>query len=401
MDERIETLASAAERELREDILPFWAGLVDNEKGGFYGEVSNDLKINKEASKGLVLNARILWAFSAAFGAWRDPLYKQLADRAYDYLIAHFWDTEYKGLFWSVDSEGKPESVRKQIYGQAFGVYALSMYYLATDREDALQYAIELFGTIENNAFEAEYGGYVEALDRDWSALADMRLSAIDLNVPYSQNTHLHLLEAYAALAQAWPQTIVSQRLKVVWEILAMRIRDHRSNRLILFQDRDWSPLSTAVSHGHDIEASWLLCETADVLGDKGISERTHTIALAMARDVLEHGFDRSLGGVSDAIDHDSPLLGKEWWTQAEAVVGFLNAFELSGDDEFLAAAIHSWDFIEKYLIDHQYGEWYYLMTPEGKPYLEKPKVSMWKCPYHNTRAMLQIIERAKRLNES
>lgn len=401
--ERLTALGAAAERELREDILPFWAErTVDREKGGFYGLITNDLQIDTTAPKGSVLNTRILWTFSAAFRSWPEPLYRELADRAYAYLLEHFWDKEHSGLVWMVDSQGAFLVDRKQTYGQAFGVYAFAEYFRATGSKESLEHAIRLFESIEAHAFEPpqgdERGGYVEALARDWSPLEDMRLSPIDLNVPYSQNTHLHLLEAYAALFRAWPEPALRERLQALWEILAFRIRDEKTNRLILFQDRDWKPLSDAISHGHDIEASWLLGEAADALGDEAISERTKAIGLAMADDVLAEGYDRAHGGVCDAIDHHSPVLGKEWWPQAEAVVGFLNAFELSGRDDFLEAALTSWRFIEEFVIDRRYGEWYYRVSPEGRPELDLAKVSPWKCPYHNSRAALEIIERTNRL---
>ena len=324
-----------------------------------------------------------------------------MADRAYAYLLEHFWDDQHSGLVWMVDSRGDFLDERKQTYGQAFGVYAFSEYFRATGRKEALEYAIRLLESIEAHAFEPAHGGYVEALARDWSPLEDMRLSDIDLNVPYSQNTHLHLLEAYAALLRVWPEPTLRGRLQALWEILAFRIRDEKTNKLVLFQDRDWKPLSDAVSHGHDIEASWLLCEAADVLGDETISERTKAIGLAMAGGVLAEGFDHVHGGVSDAIDHHSPVLGKEWWPQAEAVVGFLNAFELSGREDYLDAALKSWHFIEQFVIDHTYGEWYYRVSPEGRPELDLAKVSPWKCPYHNARAALEIIERSRRLGSA
>ena len=397
--QRLSALSAAAEQELRHDILPFWAErTVDLQQGGFYGLITNDLRIDRDAPKGCVLNARILWTFSAAFRAWPEPLYRETADRAYAYLLEHFWDEEHSGLVWIVDHNGGFLDTRKQTYGQAFGVYALSEYFRATGVREALERAISLFKSIEAHAFEPEHGGYVEALARDWSSLEDMRLSAIDLNVPYSQNTHLHLLEAYAALLRVWPDAVLRERLKAIWQILAFRIRDEKTNKLILFQDRDWRPLSRAISHGHDIEASWLLCEAADVLGDDELTRRTETIALAMAETVLEQGFDREHGGVSDGVDHNMAVLGKEWWPQAEAVVGFLNAYELSGRDDYLEAALASWRFIEQFVVDHTYGEWYFRVSPEGRPELDLPKVSAWKCPYHNARAALETIERAKRL---
>jgi len=403
--ERLSALSAAAERELREDILPFWAErTVDEEQGGFYGLITNDLKIDKSAPKGSVLNTRILWTFSAAFRAWPEPRYREIADRAYAYVLEHFWDEEHSGLFWLVDHKGDALDARKQTYGQAFGVYSFAEYFRATGEQEALERAISLYQSIEAHAFEPpqgdEHGGYVEALTRDWSPLEDMRLSPIDLNVPYSQNTHLHLLEAYAALLRVWPDQALRERLRAIWEILALRIRDEKTNHLVLFQDRDWKPLSEALSYGHDIEASWLLCEAVGVLGDEELTSRTNAIALAMAEMVLEEGFDHERGGISDGVDHNMAVLGKEWWPQAEAVVGFLNAFELSGRDDYLEAALASWRFIDQFVIDHSYGEWFYRVSPEGQPELDLPKVSPWKCPYHNARAALETIERAQRLRE-
>lgn len=403
-NERLSALSAAAEHELRHGILPFWAKqTVDREQGGFYGLITNDLRIDKSAPKGSVLNTRILWTFSAAFRAWPDPLYREMADRAYAYVLEHFWDEEHSGLVWMVDSMGEILDARKQTYGQAFGVYAFSEYFSATGEKEALERAIKLVENLEAHAFEppqgSEHGGYIEALARDWSPLEDMRLSAIDLNVPYSQNTHLHLLEAYATLLRVWPDPALRERLQAIWQILALRIRDKKTNHLVLFQDRAWKPLSEALSYGHDIEASWLLCEAAGVLGDEELIARTNAIALAMAEMVLEEGFDHERGGVSDGVDHDMSVLGKEWWPQAEAVVGFLNAFELSGKDAYLEAALASWQFIDRFVIDHKNGEWFYRVTPEGRPELDLPKVSPWKCPYHNARAALEIIERTQRLS--
>ena len=311
MVERLPALSAAAERELREDILPFWAQrTVDKEQGGFYGLITNDLQIETSAPKGSVLNTRILWTFSAVSRIWPDQLYRETAERAYAYVLEHFWDEEHSGLVWMVDHKGDFLDARKQTYGQAFGIYALSEYFRATGEQEALERAISLYRSIEAHAFEPpqgdEHGGYVEALARDWSPLEDMRLSPIDLNVPYSQNTHLHLLEAYSALLRSWPDPALRERLKALWQILAFRIRDEKTNHLVLFQDRDWKPLSEALSYGHDIEASWLLCEAAGVLEDEELIARTNAIALTMAETVLEEGFDREHGGVSDGNDHNS-----------------------------------------------------------------------------------------------
>ena len=397
--DKLTYLARAAEAELRERILPFWmTRAVDEERGGFFGTIDADGRPDPNAGKGGVLNARILWTFSAALRRYPDGPYRAVADRAFAFVTGPLWDAEFGGLYWEVNPDGSMLKGRKQTYGQAFGIYGLAEYYRATGVPEALDRAMRLFELIETNAQDCRSGGYWEARGRDWQPIEDIRLSDRDMNAPFSMNTHLHLLEAYTCLAPASGEERVRERLRGLIEITLDQIVDPATGRLILFHDERWRPMSAVVSPGHDIEASWLLCEAAGVLEDEELIARTNAIALTMAETVLEEGFDREHGGVSDAIDHHSPVLGKEWWPQAEAVVGFLNAFELSGRDDYLEAALASWRFIEQFVIDHSYGEWYYRVSPEGRPELDLPKVSPWKCPYHNSRATLEIIERTQRL---
>jgi mannobiose 2-epimerase len=192
--DRLASLRVAAERELREDILPFWATHApDREHGGFVGVIASDGRPDQEASKGGVLNARILWTYSAALRRFPEPLYREMADRAFDYLLAYFWDTEHSGLFWELDAAGAVLHGRKQTYGQAFGIYALAEYSRATGNAEALARAIRLFDDIETHAVDARSGGYWEARGRDWQPIEEIRLSEKDMNVPFSMNTHISL----------------------------------------------------------------------------------------------------------------------------------------------------------------------------------------------------------------
>jgi mannobiose 2-epimerase len=393
-------LSAEAERELRGNILPFWAGpAVDREHGGFHGLIAGDLTVDPQGAKGCVLNARILWTFAAVQRRWPQPLFREMADRAYDYLLAHFWDERHGGLFWSVDAEGRMLSERKQVYGLAFGVYALSEYARATGSSEALARAIELFRLIEEHAFDSTSGGYLEALGRDWRRIDDVRLSPRDMNAPRSQNTHLHLLEAYAGLVQAWSDPTARTRLRALIEILVDHIRDPRSDHLILFQDEAWRPLSQIVSYGHDIEASWLLSEAAAVLGDEELRSGTDAVALRMAERVLAEGYDRENGGVFNEAGPEGLLdSNKDWWVEGEAVVGFLNAYQLSRRDELLQAALETWRFIDAHIVDRSRGSWFSRVTREGRPFEEMPKVDLWTCPYHGARTAMEIIERTRQL---
>ncbi len=397
--ERLSQLRSAAEEELCDDILPYWAShAVDEEQGGFVGAVSMAGRPDPKAGKGGVLNARILWTFSAAFRRYPDPLYRELADREFGYLLAHFWDQDFGGLFWEVDHLGRPANARKQTYGQAFGIYGLAEYYRATGDREALDRAIRLFELIEAHAFDPRAGGYWEARGRDWQPIDDIRLSDQDMNVPFSMNTHLHVLEAYATLVQVWDDPRPRTRLRLLLELFLDRIVDPTTAHQILFFDEQWRSQADIVSYGHDIETSWLLCEAADVLGDATLQRRTDELAVRMADAVLAEGFDSELGGVYNDRADGHLNTDKDWWPLAEGVVGFLNAYRLSRRAEHLEAALRSWDFIERFAIDHERGEWYTRVSRDGVPYPELTKVDFWKCPYHNTRAMLETVERTRQL---
>jgi mannobiose 2-epimerase len=394
----VHDLRQKAETELLRDILPFWLKYaVDEEYGGFRGQIANDLTIDSQAAKGVILNARILWTFSKAFSVHANPVYLEAARRAYEYLIRFFWDDEFGGVYWMVDYLGCPLDTKKRIYAQAFGVYALAEYYQAVGDAGVLARALRLVEVIEASGHDPLHGGYFETYERDWSLAVDQRLSEVDMDEKKSMNTHLHMLEAYAALLRLHEDTTVRMRLRELIEIFLDRIIDPANHHFILFFDEKWSRRSNVISFGHDIEGSWLLCEAGEILGDPPLLERVHAIALKMAQAVHDEGLDADGGLQYEAnstgiIDSD-----KHWWPQAEAVVGFLNAFELSGQPHFLAAAERSWAFIAERIVDHRNGEWFWLVSKEGVPDNKKDKVGPWKCPYHNSRTCFEVMERLDR----
>ncbi|SDE80573.1 mannobiose 2-epimerase [Fontibacillus panacisegetis] len=386
------------DQELKDNILQFWMDKsVDTTRGGFYGEIDQKLQVNENAEKSLVLNARILWTFSAAYRHYKDAKYLEIANAAYDYLIQHFTDQTYGGFYWMVDADGNPSQDKKQIYGQAFVIYALVEYYLADQCQAALDLSIELYHLIEKHSYDKLHKGYIEAVGCNWKQTGNLSLSSKDLNEKKSMNTHLHVLEAYTNLYRVWKSPELTQSLAELIEVTIERIVDPATGHFLLFFDEEWNVKSSHISYGHDIEGSWLLFEAAEVLQDEQILEHVKSVAITMAEAVYTKGIDQDGGIWNEAGPGGLIDTNKDWWPQAEAMVGFYNAYELTGDVKFRDAAIRSWEFIQQFIVDHEYGEWHWGVTQNGVPLPNEPKISAWKCPYHNSRACFEMLTRVQR----
>jgi mannobiose 2-epimerase len=381
---------------VKENILPFWQGMIDKENGGFYGEADFFGKIDKTAAKGGILHARILWTFSAAYRLFKNESYKNCAAHAKEFLIAAFLDKTYGGLYWLVEHKGKPLDKRKQFYNIAFGIYALSEHFLATEDQSSLDLAYALFDVIETHGFDPACGGYIEACTCDWQTVEDSRLSDKDLNSPKSMNTNLHVLEAYTNLLRAKPDSRVHKALENIIHITLEKIVNNKKH-FELFFDMNWNSLVKDISYGHDIEGSWLLYEAALAVGDEKLIEKVKQAALQIAEVTYKEAIDHKNGGLLSGRDAAGKIHPKkEWWPQAEAVVGFYNAYELSGERKYFDTAANIWDFIQKYFIDREHGEWHNELSLENKPDTGMPKAGFWKCPYHNGRACFELIKRMK-----
>ena len=375
---------------LERNILPFWLAMKDP-RGGFYGEADAGGKIDYGADRGVILNARIIWAFSAAYGKFPGRTeYLVAAAHAKDYFVQHFVDHKWGGVYWSVDSEGERKDVKKQLYSQGFAIYALSEFYRVSRDDDALKQAVNLFRIVEKEFRDGVNGGYIEALDRDFSLLEDMSLSSHDINADKTMNSHLHLLEAYANLYTVWPDALLKERVAELLDILTGKIMAP-SGHLQLYFDRSWNPLPGGISYGHDIETAWLSLECAFALRDADAVNRIRPAAALMARagdeGLLPDGsmiYERLPGGALDE--------SRQWWVQAESVVGNLWAWKYLGISDGAERAMASWAYIRDNLVDSAAGEWYWAILPDGAPDMVSPKAGFWKCPYHNTRMCLQVL---------
>ena len=397
MNYKLSELKQQVKEVLTNNIMPFWSvKMVDGVNGGFYGQIDGNNQIHPMADKGGILNARILWTFSSAYLQEKNPIYLEMANRAKAYILAHFFDNEFGGTYWKLSYEGNPVDTKKQIYSQAFFIYAFTEHYRASGDESSLQTAIELFRMIEKHSFDPELNGYFEAYSRDWVLLEDLRLSDKDENEKKTMNTHLHILEAYTNLYRVWKDDRLATQLRNLILIFTDKIVNQTTNHLNLFFDENWNSKSVIVSYGHDIEASWLIDEAARVLGDGGLLIKVQKICVAIAEAACE-GLqpDGSLYyEKNEAIGHLDK--DRHWWVQAEGVLGFLNAWELTGNDQWLLKAQNCWKYISDIIIDKVGGEWFWSISDAGVPILSGDKAGFWKCPYHNSRMCLEIMMRVE-----
>ncbi len=399
MNPKLQQLYDRAYKELTENLLPWWMTYaVDKENGGFYGAVDINNKPVPHANKHIVLNARLVWTFSNAYRVLGDPKYKEMADRAFNYFKTYFWDKENGGAYQEVDEFGKPVSRIKFIYGNAFTMYGFSEYFRATGNEEALEMAKIVLEKMEAFVYDKEYKGYFEACRENWKHDPWLHGVNHDPSFEKSMNNHLHIIEAYTCLLRSNKAPLMQNKVREQLYVMLNKIVDNDIHHYVVFQKRDWTPTTREVSYGHDIEGSWLMMETAEVLGEPEAIRKTRDVSVQMARACLEEGFNEK-GFMMTEYDIMTDRWSKRvsWWEQNEAVVGFLNAWELTGEEKFLDASLKCYDAIDKYFVDHVGGGWFPVLDLDGNN-VSPIKANGWTCPYHNGRMCMEIIERYRKI---
>ena len=395
MSIKLQQLKSELTAEL-DSILKYWSNhTLDNQNGGFIGQIDFNNHFIANAEKGSVLNARILWSFSASYQVTKNKEHKKLATRAFEFLSNYFYDAEFGGLFWSINADKTPKDNKNQIYALAFAIYGLTEYYVISNDEKALEIAINLYLQIQRHSYDSINGGYLEAFTREWKPIADLRLSDKDANEKKTMNTHLHIVEAYANLFKVWKDKKLQDTIAELLETIEKHFINTETGHLRLFFNEEWVEKPDVISYGHDIEAAWLLLQCAEISEDKNLIANYKKYAIQMA-EVTQEGLD-SDGGLWYELDpkNNELIAEKHWWVQAEALIGFYNAYQLTGDEKYLDLVLKNWDFTKKYILDKQNGEWFWGVYRDYS-LIEKDKAGFWKCPYHNSRACLELIQRIK-----
>lgn len=382
------------------DILEYWMQYsLDEKNGGFFGRIDQENKIDETASKGAVLNARILWSFSAAYNCTKDEKYLAVANRAFGYINTYFIDKEFGGIYWTVNYKGEPEDTKKQIYALSFLQYACSEYYQSIKLQAAKTLAVNLYHLIEQYSFDSAQTGYLEAFTRQWKAIDDLRLSSKDANEKKTMNTHLHVLEAYTNLYRIWPDAALYKSIVLLIKNFTDHIINQQSGHLHLFFTEEWKVKGDIVSYGHDIEAAWLLLEAAEVIKDEKLIAQLKNVAVKIAAATTE-GLDED-GGLWYEKEEGHLIKQKHWWPQAEAMIGFFTAWQITSLSIYLSYSLNSWQFVKSKIIDHANGEWFWGVNENGIAMQGEDKVGLWKCPYHNSRACIELINRIERLKHN
>lgn len=388
-------LKRQAQDVLERNILPFWIeNMTDNDRGGYYGRIDGHDKLDPMAEKGAILNARILWSFAAAYRVIGNEEYRAAAERAKRYIIDHFVDKEFGGVYWSLNADGTPRDTKKQSYAIGFTIYGMSELARATGDSEALDCAVSLYNDLEKHAFDPVNNGYTEALTREWKPIADMRLSDKDENGSKTMNTHLHIIEPYTNLYRVWKDPQLERQIRNLLHIFTDIILNKETSHLDLFFNDEWQGRRNIESFGHDIEASWLLHETALVLGDESVIKDIEPTVRKIA-DAADEGL-RPNGAMVYERWKDTGRTDEDfhWWVQCESIIGHINLWQHFGDEAALGKAVKAWRFVQDNLIDEAGGEWHWSLRADGTLNLDDDKAGFWKCPYHNSRLCLELIER-------
>jgi len=381
-------------QEFTNHFFPFWEGMIDRRWGGYYGKVDFNLVLHKDADKGCILNSRILWTFSTAYLVLKDPIFLSYAKQAYDFLNRAFTDRTHGGVYWSVTSEGTPSDEQKHTYNLAFAIYGLSAYYDATKDGHALETARALMNVIEEKCRDSV--GYLESFDVSFGPHPNDRLSENGVMADRTMNTLLHVMEAYTQLHRVAPTEQTEEKMKEILLLIKNKVYNPEKERLEVFFDKDYKTLIDLHSYGHDIEAAWLIDRAVDVFGFKGTEYDLSDITKALTRTIYNCAFDGH--SVPAESEEGRVLEDRIWWVECEAVVGFLNGYEQTGDEKYLKASESVWDYIRDFIVDSRKGScWYAQVTQDGTPDFTKAVADEWTCPYHNGRMYFEVLKRLEK----
>jgi cellobiose epimerase len=387
---------------LLRNLLPFWEPrAIDVRDGGYCLNHDARGRYCGPAQKSLVAQARTLWFFSRiARSAYGREVHLRAARHGFDFLVRHMWDDAYGGFYWRTNSSGQVAVASgKHLYGQAFALFSLSEYAVASGRSEPGDLAEQLFLILDDHAWDHAYGGYREFLARDWSVPTDRCGYLGHSPAVKSMNTHLHMLEALTRYASISSNTVARKRLGELCAIISAKVV-HNDAVLGAFgverHARDWTPLrepqDRRASYGHDVETAWMLLDAYTSLG------KSETVALELAKALFEHalrfGFDPVGGGFFESGYFGVPAdrRAKLWWVQAEGMIGALRMYLATSDAKYARCFLHTLSWIATHQTDWEHGEWHAVIDVHAES--SGNKAGPWKAPYHGLRAVLECLER-------
>ena len=391
-DKEVTVVVNEVKKEFLNHVIPFWEKLIDENNEGYYGLLDYDLKLDKTAEKGCILNSRILWFFANAYLTFGDESYLRYADHAYAFLVKSCLDKENEGVFWSLNYDGTVCDSTKHTYNQAFAIYALSSYYDAVKNEEAMELALSLYHLIESRCRDKI--GYLEAFTKDFRPVSNEKLSENGVDAARTMNTLLHVFEAYTELYRVSGREQVADSMRFILDVFADKMYNAEFGRLEVFFDDAYHSLADVYSYGHDIETAWLIDRGLEVLGDKQYTDKLEKITARLTAQVYKEAFD----GCSLPVESCNGVVDETrlWWVQAEAMVGFYNGYQKNPEKiEYIKTVRALWEYIKNHIIDKREGsEWFWEVDGNGNPTNPKPIVEPWKCPYHSGRMCFELLRR-------
>ena len=360
-------------RVLLENIIPFWVARERGAEAGEPGVAGAWERPSWTADWHLILEARTAWFFSRLAGSsYGTDDHLGAARRRYEFLRDVMWDRDFGGFFWAVGSrERVATKPNKHLYGQAFGLYAVSEFAAASGSAEALDLARRLFDLMETRAHDAEQGGYREGLQRDWTPLPGEATTYLGLAPDIkSMNAHLHALEAVTRYYRVSGDPAARERLAELILIQSNAVVRKDIGVCTDAHQRDWTalrgPAHERVSYGHDLENGRLLLEACEALGLPAAP--LVDLCRTFFAHALRFGFDRRQGGFfkGGRFNHPADEHQKIWWIQAEGLLSALELYRRAGDPAYFRCFERTLDWIVTRQVDWVGGEWHAEITEGG-----------------------------------
>jgi mannobiose 2-epimerase len=391
--------------------------MIDKTNGGFITHFDKNGKDSGEDEKSLIAQTRSVYSLSSAHRAgYGEGKLPALAKHGVDFLINKMWDKEHGGFFWMMDRKGNVKIDQKIIYGQSFAIYSLSEYTLATGDPRGIEYAGKVFDLIQKYCVDSMYGGYWEMFHRDWT-LCGPGSQGGDMK---THDVHMHLMEAFTALYECSGLDVHRRKLLEVIDILLNRIihpiyktgipqffKDWTVAPQIKFdiiwgcdrftEDGQKSNVADNTCYGHNAEFAWLLIHALEILK---MDTNTYRDVFKIIFDhTVDNGIDQEFGGVYVEGSHSGGVYDreKEFWQQAEVLIGMLDACIMFNDEKYWKAYKNVHRFVMDKFVNKGVGEWWPLLTRRGEPIWTHMSHS-WKVNYHTIRSMVQSIQRLDRI---